>query len=310
MRIVAALGGNALIRRGQPMSVQVQRDNLVAAARALAPLAADHDLVITHGNGPQVGWLALQAAAWQDSRAGAGTDATPLDVLGAESDGMVGYLVEQALACELGGHPIATLLTQVRVDADDPAFSAPTKPVGPGYRRPEVQLLAARGWQFAPDGELWRRVVASPQPRQIVELPAIRHLLKAGVVVVCAGGGGIPVVERDGLLRGIDAVIDKDAASALLARELQADILLLLTDVDGIQLGFGTPQAHRLSAATPRSLRRLELPAGSMGAKALAAAGFVETTGRRAAIGRLDDVAALLAGTAGTQVTRDETDLG
>ena len=307
MRIVAALGGNALIRRGQPMSVQVQRDNLVAAAKALAPLALENELVITHGNGPQVGWLALQAAAWQDSRAGA--EATPLDVLGAESDGMVGYLVEQALACELGGHPIATLLTQVRVDAADPAFAAPTKPVGPGYRQAEVQLLAERGWQFARDGEQWRRVVPSPRPQQIVELPAIRHLLTAGVVVICAGGGGIPVVERDGLLRGIDAVIDKDAASALLARELHADVLLLLTDVDGIRTGFGTPAEHRLASATPRSLRKLALPAGSMGAKALAAAEFVETTGRRAAIGRLDDVAALLTGTSGTQVTRDESDL-
>jgi carbamate kinase len=307
MRIVAALGGNVLIRRGQPMSVQVQRDNLVAAARSLAPLAGENELVVTHGNGPQVGWLALQAAAWQDSRADAET--TPLDVLGAESDGMVGYLVEQALACELRGHPIATLLTQVRVDVADPAFAAPTKPVGPGYRLEEVQLLAERGWQFAPDGDQWRRVVPSPRPQQIIELPAIRHLLHAGVVVVCAGGGGIPVVERDGLLRGIDAVIDKDAASALLARELQADVLLLLTDVDGIRIDFGSPVEHRLASATPNSLRKLTLPAGSIGAKALAAAEFVSTTGRRAAIGRLGDVAVLLAGTAGTQVTRDESDL-
>lgn len=307
MRIVAALGGNALIRRGQPLSIQVQRDNLVAAARALAPLAIEHELVVTHGNGPQVGWLALQAAAWQDARPGA--ESTPLDVLGAESDGMIGYLVEQALACELGGHPIATLLTQVRVDPADPAFAAPTKPVGPGYRRAEMQLLCERGWQFARDGELWRRVVPSPRPLQIMELPAIGHLLQAGVVVVCTGGGGIPVVDRQGLLQGIDAVIDKDAASALLARELNADLLLLLTDVDGICRDFDTPAQQRIALATPASLRRLTLPVGSMGAKALAAAEFVETTGRRAAIGRLDDVAALLAGTAGTQVTRDETDL-
>lgn len=305
MRIVAALGGNALIRRGQALSVEVQRENLAAAAAALAPLARGHELVVTHGNGPQVGWLALQAAAGQ----AAGQSPTPLDVLGAESDGMVGYLVEQALQPHLGGQPVATLLTQVRVDAADPAFATPTKPIGPIYPLSAVQAMASRGWQFARDGDGWRRVVASPRPLQVMEIEALQRLLAAGVVVVCAGGGGIPVVERAGALVGVEAVVDKDHASALLARELQADLLLLLTDVDGICSDFGTPSQRLLAQATPALLDRLVLPAGSMGPKAAAAADFVRTTGRRAAIGRLDAVAALVAGTAGTQVTRDETDL-
>jgi carbamate kinase len=303
MRIVAALGGNALIRRGEPLTVQTQRDNLVAAAQALAPLAREHQLVITHGNGPQVGLLALQAAAYA---AKDGSAATPLDVLGAESEGMVGYLIEQALANVMPERRVATLLTQVEVHADDPAFNAPSKPIGPLYSAEQVvRLRHATHWLFARDGHHWRRVVPSPRPQRVLELGVIKLLLEQGVTVICGGGGGIPVQQRDGLYFGVEAVIDKDHASGLLARQLGADLLLLLTDVPGVALDFGTTTAQWLQRQTPASLAALQLPAGSMGPKVQAAVEFVQASGQRAAIGRLDDAIALALGQAGTQVTPD-----
>ncbi len=298
MRIVVALGGNALIRRGDSADVETQRGNVKTAVAALADLARDHQLVVTHGNGPQVGLLALQAAAYHE------VAAYPLDVLGAESEGMIGYLLEQGLVTELPGARIATLLTQVVVDPNDPAFGRPPKPIGPLYKEGVARDLAAgRGWLLEPDGPGYRRVVASPEPRRILELDAIRLLVDAGVLVVCVGGGGIPVTVDDaGAVRGVEAIIDKDLSAALLATRLDADRLLLLTDVDAIWTNWRTPKARSLKSASPRSLRQLDLPAGSMGPKAEGACRFAEATGRPAAIGALADAAAVLAGTAGTTV--------
>jgi carbamate kinase len=248
MRVVAALGGNALLRRGEPLDAETQRRNVAVAADALATVARQHELVVTHGNGPQVGLLALQAEAYPEG----GT--YPLDVLGAESEGMIGYLLQQSLRNALPERDVATLLTQVRVDAADPAFSAPTKPIGPVYDRGEATAVAAsRGWVVRPDGPHWRRVVASPEPAGIVEIETIALLVDAGVLAVCAGGGGVPVVERpDGTLHGVEAVIDKDLVAALLAIELRADALLLLTDVPAVEAGWGTPAARPVPEATPR----------------------------------------------------------
>ncbi|HEX5621168.1 MAG TPA: carbamate kinase [Solirubrobacteraceae bacterium] len=299
MRVVVALGGNALLQRGQRADADAQRENVAVAVRALAELAAEHEVVVTHGNGPQVGLLALQGEAYGEEVA-----PYPLDVIGAESEGMIGYLLDQELVNVLGGRQVATLLTQVIVDADDPAFAHPTKFIGPIYFRSKAEILAAeRGWRVAPDGPNWRRVVASPEPLSIVELPTIRLLVEAGVLVVCVGGGGIPVVvERDGHLRGVEAVIDKDRAAALLACGVGADALLLLTDVAAVERDHGTPHAAPIAAATPDELLALGLPAGSMGPKVEAAAWFAQKTGGRAAIGSLADAAAVLAGERGTTV--------
>jgi carbamate kinase len=305
MRVVAALGGNALLRRGEPADAEVQRRNIAVAVRALAELAGQHELVVTHGNGPQVGLLALEAEAYRAVRP------YPLDVLGAESEGMIGYLLEQGLANVLPRRRTATLLTQVIVDAADPAFGAPSKPVGPVYSKTEAQRLAReRGWAIAPDGDRWRRVVPSPAPRRIVELEAIRILVEAGVIVVCVGGGGVPVIEERMGLRGVEAVIDKDRSAALLARELGAEALLLLTDVAAIEVDHGTPTARPLASATPAELAALSLPSGSMGPKAEAAARFVRETGGLAAIGALEDAAVMLAGRAGTRVVPDRSRSG
>ena len=299
MRLVIALGGNALLRRGEPPTAANQRANVRLACRALAPLAADNDLVVSHGNGPQVGLLALQAAAYRD------VEAYPLDLLGAESEGMIGYLIEQELAGLLtAGRPLATLLTQIEVDPSDPAFHNPSKPIGPQYGRAEAQRLAAeRGWAVAPDGEFYRRVVASPRPQRILELGVIELLLGHRAVVICAGGGGIPVVARaDGGLSGVEAVIDKDRASALLATELAADALLLLTDVDAVWAGWGEPGARAIGRAAPTALRALRFAPGSMGPKVEAACAFAEATGRPAGIGALADAASLLTAKAGTLI--------
>jgi carbamate kinase len=295
MRIVAALGGNALLRRGEPLDLPTQRANAHIAARALAELARDHELIVTHGNGPQVGLLALQAAA--------GHTATPLDVLGAESDGMIGYVLAQELGNAMPGREVVTVLTQVVVEPSDPAFEHPTKPIGPAYASRAAADAAAHGapWAVAADGSYWRRVVASPEPRAIVELEAIRRLAATGAVVICAGGGGVPVLRTpDGLLAGVEAVVDKDLTAALLATDLRADALLLLTDVDAIHLDHGMATERPVATATPEELRALALPAGSMAPKAEAAARFVAATAAQAAIGRLEDAPALLAGRAGT----------
>jgi carbamate kinase len=298
MLVVAALGGNALLRRGEQADAETQRRNIAIAVDALAEVAAEHQLVVTHGNGPQVGLLALQAEAYTDVRP------YPLDVLGAESEGMIGYLLEQGLENRIAGGRVATLLTQVVVDPDDPGFSHPTKPVGPVYDRPEAERLAKeRGWSIAPDGAQWRRVVPSPEPQRIVELEAISTLIAADTIVVCVGGGGVPVVvDADGWMRGVEAVIDKDLAAALLARELGADALLLLTDVPAIETDWGTPTARPIRTVTAHELARLDLASGSMGPKALAASRFVAETGGFAGIGALGDAAAILRGEAGTCV--------
>ena len=301
MRVVVALGGNALLRRGEPMTADVQRENVRSAAPALAAIARAHELVLSHGNGPQVGLLALQSAAYAD------VDPYPLDVLGAQTEGMIGYVLEQELRNVLPAEEeLATILTMVQVDAADPAFANPTKFVGPIYTEGQAERLAEeKGWPFRRDGESWRRVVPSPLPRHIFEIVPIRQLLDRDVVVICAGGGGIPTLVSGGdqpMLSGVEAVIDKDLASELLAREVEADVFVMATDVDGVYTGWGTPDQRRLDRVTPRELRALELPAGSMGPKVEAAAHFVEATGRRAAIGGLDQIVQMVEGTAGTQV--------
>ncbi|TMM54200.1 carbamate kinase [Sulfitobacter sabulilitoris] len=301
MLVVAALGGNALLRRGQALTADNQRRNARLAAGALARIVrAGHDLVITHGNGPQVGLLALQALSHGPE------EVYPLDVMGAETEGMIGYLIEQELENALGhDRTVATLLTQVRVDPGDPAFATPTKFVGPVYDRERAEALAGRhGWSIARDGDHWRRVVPSPAPLDIPDLKVIRQLLVHGTIVICAGGGGIPVVARPGgALTGIEAVIDKDAASALLADMLGADGMLLLTDVDGVERDFGTDRATRIEAMTPDEAAALDLPQGSMGPKVAAACQFARVEGRWAGIGRLESAFDVLQGHAGTRIS-------
>lgn len=300
MRVVVALGGNALVRRGEPMTADVQRRNMRQAAEALAPLAETHELVITHGNGPQVGFLALQS----QTRAPAAPE--PLDVLDAESEGMIGYLIAQELGNALPGNKRCVgLLTQIEVDATDPAFARPTKPIGPVYEEQEARTLARqRDWQIAPDGAGWRRVVASPKPVRILEIDAIELLLCAGMIVICAGGGGIPVISRpDGNRAGVEAVIDKDFASSLLARELAADALLMLTDVDGVYTDWGMPGARLIRRISETAISAHSFEAGTMGPKVAAACEFVASTGRFAGIGALTDAGSILAGDAGTTIT-------
>jgi carbamate kinase len=298
MLVVAALGGNALLRRGEPADERHQRHNVELAADALAALAQDHQVVVTHGNGPQVGLLALQGDAYPL------VTPYPLDVLGAESEGMIGYLLEQALGNRLPGTAIATLLTQVVVDARDPAFAMPSKPIGPVYDYETATRVAAdRNWTIAPDAGHWRRVVASPEPHQIVELQTIRTLVKAGVLVVCVGGGGVPVrVDEHGALHGVEAVIDKDRSAALLARELQADALLLLTDVPYVEHDHATALAQPIREAAVHEIDPAEFDSGSMRPKLEAACQFVTQTGKLAAIGALADAAEILAGNAGTHI--------
>lgn len=302
MRVVLALGGNALLRRGEPLTAENQRANIRAAAVQIARIAEGNEIVIAHGNGPQVGLLALQAAAYVE------VPAYPLDVLGAQTEAMIGYVIEQELGNLLPPEqPLATLLTMVEVDPDDPAFANPSKPIGPVYPRDHAEVLAeSTGWTVAPDGEGYRRVVASPAPQRIFEIRPIRQLLDAGTIVVCAGGGGIPTVfGPDQSLIGVEAVVDKDATAALLATELGADLLVIATDVDGIYTDWGGPAQRRLDHATPAELDALELASGSMGPKVEAVARFVRSTGRRAVIGSLDDLVGLVAGSAGTRVLPD-----
>jgi carbamate kinase len=303
VRVVVALGGNALLKRGEPMTAVAQRDNVRRAAPGLAAVALDHELVLSHGNGPQVGLLALQAAAYT------AVDPYPLDVLGAQTEGMIGYVLEQELRNVLPAtEEFATIMTMVEVDPEDPAFADPTKFVGPVYTEGQAQSLAAeKGWPFRRDGESWRRVVPSPMPRHIFQIDPIRVLLDRDVLVICAGGGGVPTMsaprpEGRRTLAGVEAVIDKDLASELLAREVEADLFVMATDVDAVYTGWGTREQTPLSKVTPEELRDLDLPAGSMGPKVEAAAHFVESTGNRAAIGSLDQIEQVVAGSAGTQV--------
>jgi carbamate kinase len=300
MRIVIALGGNALLKRGEPLEASVQRDNVSLAARSIAKLAADNELVLTHGNGPQVGLLALQSVAYS------GVRPYPLDVLGAESDGMIGYMLEQALQNELPGREVASVLTEVIVDEADPAFARPTKPVGPVYAEADARLVAgAQGWQVGPDGDGYRRVVASPEPKRIVEIDTIRKLIDAGVIVICVGGGGIPTIvdSRSGRRVGVEAVIDKDLSAALLAVQVQAQFLMLLTDVEAVHEGWGTPRSRPIRSARAAELRRMAFASGSMAPKVEAACRFVEATGFPAAIGPLMRAPDVLAGRSGTRIT-------
>ena len=329
MKLVVALGGNALLRRGQALTSANQLENIRRAAAQLARVASSHEMVLTHGNGPQVGLLALQSAAYASGNAA--LESYPLDVLGAQTDGMIGYLLEQELANLLpASRTVTTLLTRVEVDPRDPAFEHPTKPIGPVYSQSESQRIGAeRHWAMAPDGTGFRRVVASPQPLRVFGLAAIRWLLERGALVIAAGGGGIPVAhgptgppqgriprcaarrlpdEHDGqghepsALHGIEAVIDKDLCSGLLARELQADCLVIATDVKAVSINWGLPGERAVGKVTPQALMRQSFPAGTMGPKVEAACCFVLATGHRAVIGSLDEIEAMIAGDAGTQV--------
>ncbi len=319
MRVVVALGGNALQKRGEPMTVENQRENVRIACRALSPVAMEHELVISHGNGPQVGLLSLQASSYDEE------SIYPFDVLGAQTQSMIGYFIEQELGNLLPFEkPIATLLTMTEVDADDPAMADPTKFVGPVYTEEDAKRLAAeKGWVVKPDGDAWRRVVPSPVPKRIFQIRAIETLLDTGTVVVCAGGGGIPTMYMPGetelegpwdfnprQLVGVEAVIDKDRSSAVLAQNLGADLLVIATDADAVYLGWGTPDQKAIATASPDAIEAYDFPAGSMGPKVEAAADFArQNPGKVAVIGALEDLPAIMDGTKGTRITTDATEV-
>ena len=302
MRVVVALGGNALLQRGQELNAENQRENIRVAARQLAAIHEHHELVIAHGNGPQVGLLALMDAAYT------AVEPYPLDVLGAETVGMIGYMIEQELGniIPTDDH-IVTILTQILVDPSDPAFQNPSKPVGPIYGRREAERLEQeKGWTIAKDGEHYRRVVPSPLPQRIIEIEGIRMLVDAGIVVICAGGGGIPTAyDEDRKLYGVEAVIDKDLASALLARGLDAEMLVMLTDTANVYEAYGTESQRAIHSASPDALESMEFAEGSMGPKVAAACQFVRETRHRSAIGRLSDLTGIMRGEAGTLIDMD-----
>lgn len=301
MRLVIALGGNALLRRGEAMTAENQRENVRIACEQIAKVAAGNQLVIAHGNGPQVGLLALQGAAYDAA------NPYPLDVLGAETEGMIGYMIEQELGNLLPVEvPFATILTQVVVDGTDPAFHKPTKPIGPVYTKEEAERLARdKGWSIAPDGDRFRRVVPSPRPQRIIEIRPIQWLLEKGSVVICAGGGGIPTLYEGRTLKGVEAVIDKDLCSALLAEQLDSDLLVIATDVDAAYVDWGKPTQKAIAEAHPDELERLGFAAGSMGPKVQAACEFARHTGKVAVIGSLPQIEAIVQGSAGTRVSTE-----
>lgn len=300
MRIVVALGGNALLRRGEAMSAAAQLQNVKRAVAQLADVAEGNELVIVHGNGPQVGMLAALA---QD---GPVAERFPLDVLDAQTEGMIGYLLELELRNRLPvSRPCATLLTMVEVSPIDPAFNHPDKPVGPMLTRAAAAEAArVNGWTIAPDGNGFRRVVPSPHPLRFLEIEPVCALLAHQAIVICAGGGGIPVVSnKNGEHRGVEAVVDKDRSAALLARKVDADLFVIATDVEGVFLDWGTPQARRVRRASPEALSALNFAAGSMRPKVESACRFAKKTGKPAVIGALEQIAALVRGDAGTLIT-------
>jgi len=305
MLILTALGGNALLRRGEPMTADNQRRNVRIAAEALAPVARKHKLVIGHGNGPQIGLLALEAAAYEEA------EDFPLDVMGAETEGSVGYMIEQELGNLLPfSRPFATLLTMVEVDPKDPAFGNPTKFIGPVYDKARADSIAAeKKWVFRQDGDKWRRVVPSPLPKRIFEMRPMKWLLAHNTIVIAAGGGGIPTAYLPGekrRLAGVECVIDKDLASELLARTLKADLFVMLTDADAVYVDWGKPTQKAIRRASPAALAKMNFAAGSMGPKVQAACKFAAATGKRAAIGALADLGRIIAGKAGTTISKKE----
>lgn len=299
MRVVVALGGNALLRRGQALTAENQRENTITAAKPLSKISMDHELIVTHGNGPQVGLLALQGNAYKPD------EAYPLDVLGAETEGMIGYMIEQELGNLLPSEtPLATILTMIEVDGADPAFKNPTKFIGPVYSKVDAEKLAAeKDWDIRADGDMWRRVVPSPLPKRIFQIRPIKWLVEKGTVVICAGGGGIPTMyDQDRKLRGVEAVIDKDLASELLAREIEADLFISATDADAVFLDWGTPKQRGIKIASPEAISNFDFAAGSMGPKVDAACQFAVATGKPAAIGALASLEDIIAGRMGTTI--------
>ena len=305
MRIVIALGGNAMLQRGQPLEASIQRENIHKAAVVIAKVAKEHEVILTHGNGPQVGLLALQNAAYEE------VSPYPLDVLGAETAGMIGYMMEQELYNQMPGAQVATLVTQTLVDNNDPAFQNPTKFVGPVYTREKAEALAAeKGWDIKADGEYYRRVVPSPLPKSIIEVEMVKKLSDMGALVICSGGGGVPVrMDEEGKLAGVEAVVDKDLTAALLAEQMKADALVIMTDVPAVCINFGKPEQQEIHKASVKSIKELDFPAGSMGPKIDSCAEFVEKGGRFAAIGSLYDVEQIVTGEAGTWITNEVEDI-
>ena len=306
MRIVIALGGNALLRRGEPLSAENQRQNVKLACEQIAKIYPNNELVITHGNGPQVGLLALQGMAYKE------VSAYPLDVLGAESVGMIGYMIQQELGNLVPFEvPFATLLSQVEVDPHDPAFQNPTKPIGPVYTKEEAEKLAIeKGWSIAQDGDKYRRVVPSPLPKRIFEIRPVKWLLEKGSIVICAGGGGIPTYyDEQGNLQGVEAVIDKDLCSALLAENLDADLFIIATDVSAAFIDWGKPNQKAIASVHPDVIGQMAFANGSMGPKVQAAVNFVKQTNKDAVIGSLSDIVDIIKGKAGTKITTKVSDI-
>ncbi|UJF18575.1 carbamate kinase [Vibrio sp. SS-MA-C1-2] len=294
--VVVALGGNALLRRGDAPTFENQLENIKIAAQAIAKISEDYNVAVVHGNGPQVGLLALQNLAYDK------VAPYPLDVLGAESEGMIGYMLAQELQNLLPATPVATILTRIEVDPQDPSMLDPTKFIGQVYNKEDANVAAEKNhWIMKADGEYMRRVVASPKPMAIVDKPSIDALLTAGQMVICCGGGGIPVCREGSTFRGVEGVIDKDLAATLLAKQLNADKLLILTDADAVYLDWGKPSQKALGVVSSEELSKHEFPAGSMGPKVEAVCDFANFGGR-AYIGALEQSLDVLAETAGTCV--------
>ncbi len=300
MKVVIALGGNALLRRGERADADVQMANVRIAAKAVAEIAKEHNVVLTHGNGPQVGLLALQADAYKD------VTPYPFDVLGAESQGMIGYMVAQCVGNDLPDRQVVNIITQTEVDPKDPAYTDPRKFVGPVYDKETAEKLAVeRGWTIAADGKYFRRVVPSPQPKKIVEIETIRQLVDSGAMVIASGGGGIPVIRNEqGKLEGSEAVIDKDMSASIMADELDADALLILTDAPSIALDWGTPDQKEIKEVSPEKLKEYSFAKGSMGPKVEAVCRFANTGKGFGAVGRLEDALDILNGKAGTIIRK------